>query len=241
MTDQLSGGLPFAPQPKGLGSLAGDYLHKARLWMDEHTPGMGMATSFMGGLGAAAPAAGINQQGGILNDPSTISRMQGYVKQASPFGGAAAGPAALFGPPTYPGTPGMMQADSFQPRAAAPEAPQAAPALPEPTVVGAGRVGMPMAPRPSSFEGPTSVGGAPLPGMSGVTPQAAPRSYELGARMKAAGGHLGGDGGFGFTSRNTAMMRDPVTGDFIDPQAAKSADANGPDLIKKFMNYLHSK
>ena len=67
MTDQLSGGLPFAPQPKGLGSLAGDYLHKARLWMDEHTPGMGMATSFMGGLGAAAPAAGINQQGGILS------------------------------------------------------------------------------------------------------------------------------------------------------------------------------
>jgi hypothetical protein len=44
-----------------------------------------------------------------------------------------------------------------------------------------------------------------------------------------------------FFQRNAAMMRDPSTGDCIDPAAAQRADATGPDLVQKFMNYFHSK
>jgi hypothetical protein len=43
----------------------------------------------------------------------------------------------------------------------------------------------------------------------------------------------------GFFARNTAMMRDPSTGAFIDPSAAQSV--RGPDLIAKMMSYLHNK
>jgi hypothetical protein len=43
----------------------------------------------------------------------------------------------------------------------------------------------------------------------------------------------------GFFARNAAMMRDPSTGQFIDPSAAQSV--RGPDLINKMMAYLHNK
>lgn len=57
---------------------------------------------------------------------------------------------------------------------------------------------------------------------------------------QAAGGPSGGGWG-GFFANNTAMMRDPVSGDFIDPKAAAMAQANttGPELVQKFMNMLH--
>ncbi len=45
----------------------------------------------------------------------------------------------------------------------------------------------------------------------------------------------------GFFARNTAMMKDPVTGGYVDPTAGQSAEATGPDLIQKFMTYLHDK
>jgi hypothetical protein len=44
----------------------------------------------------------------------------------------------------------------------------------------------------------------------------------------------------GFFARNAAMMRDPTTGEFIDPAAAAQA-VRGPDLINKMMTYLHNK
>jgi hypothetical protein len=45
-----------------------------------------------------------------------------------------------------------------------------------------------------------------------------------------------------FFQRNTAMMRDPVTGAFIDPTAAAQAQqVTGPNLIDKMMTYLHNK
>lgn len=47
--------------------------------------------------------------------------------------------------------------------------------------------------------------------------------------------------GMSFWQRNTAMMRDPATGAFLDPQAAAQADASGPDLIQKFMNHFNQK
>lgn len=45
----------------------------------------------------------------------------------------------------------------------------------------------------------------------------------------------------GWFARNTAMQRDPLSGDFLDPAAAQRADVSGPDLIQKYMNYLHNK
>ena len=47
----------------------------------------------------------------------------------------------------------------------------------------------------------------------------------------------------GFFARNTAMMSDPVTGQFIDPAAAARAQAQmgQGSIIKKMLSYLHDK
>jgi hypothetical protein len=45
----------------------------------------------------------------------------------------------------------------------------------------------------------------------------------------------------GFFARNTAMMRDPSSGAFIDPAAGESAQASGPDVINKLLSYFHNK
>lgn len=42
-----------------------------------------------------------------------------------------------------------------------------------------------------------------------------------------------------FFMRNALMMRDPASGELIDPQGA--ASVRGPDLISKMMTYLHNK
>jgi hypothetical protein len=43
----------------------------------------------------------------------------------------------------------------------------------------------------------------------------------------------------GFFMRNALSMRDPSTGEMIDPSGAQSV--RGPDLISKMMTYLHNK
>jgi hypothetical protein len=43
----------------------------------------------------------------------------------------------------------------------------------------------------------------------------------------------------GFFQRNAAMMTDPVTGGFIDPQAAGQAGNGG--IIQKMLGLLHNK
>jgi hypothetical protein len=45
----------------------------------------------------------------------------------------------------------------------------------------------------------------------------------------------------GFFARNSAMMTDPLTGSFLDPTAASTAQASGPDVINKLMSYFHQK
>lgn len=42
-----------------------------------------------------------------------------------------------------------------------------------------------------------------------------------------------------FFMRNAMMMRDPSSGQLIDPQGA--SQVRGPDLINKMMSYLHNK
>jgi hypothetical protein len=41
--------------------------------------------------------------------------------------------------------------------------------------------------------------------------------------------------------QNAKMMRDPMTGEFIDPTGAAQAQVSGPQLIQKMMGYLHKK
>lgn len=43
----------------------------------------------------------------------------------------------------------------------------------------------------------------------------------------------------GFFARNSAMMTDPMTGEFIDP--SRASKASGPDVIAKLMDYFHKK
>jgi hypothetical protein len=42
-----------------------------------------------------------------------------------------------------------------------------------------------------------------------------------------------------FFQRNAAMMRDPSSGELIDPQGA--SQVRGPDLITKMASYLHNR
>jgi hypothetical protein len=44
-----------------------------------------------------------------------------------------------------------------------------------------------------------------------------------------------------FLQRNSAMMRDPSTGQFIDPTAGSQAQASGPDVINKLLDMFHKK
>jgi hypothetical protein len=45
----------------------------------------------------------------------------------------------------------------------------------------------------------------------------------------------------GFFQRNAAMMRDPSSGQFIDPTNAERAQASGPGLIQKYIDMFHKK
>lgn len=80
------------------------------------------------------------------------------------------------------------------------------------------------APLPGGWQGPHSVGGAPLPGQYGVTPQPAAPDYNLGQRLRNAAGF--------FTNQGA--------GNLFAPQAAQQ-QPNGPGLIQSFMNYIHTK
>lgn len=185
-------------------------------------------------------------------DLSALVKAYGAAKSAS---AQPQGPDALFGPATLPQTAAPLPAGLIPPQAAPAQASAAPSPLPPPTTVGPGTIGQPTAPQVSdggynaidaaanSPAGPTSVGGAPLAGYSGVTPQAAPAPYGLGNRIRNASASLSDSGStMPFFQRNTALQRDPITGDFLDPQAAsKAQEASGPDLIQKFMTYLHSK
>jgi hypothetical protein len=79
------------------------------------------------------------------------------------------------------------------------------------------------APQASPVSAPTRLAAPPLP-------QARPAEAAPDAPM-------------GFFARNTAMMRDPSSGAFIDPQSAEraQAQASGPDVINKLLSYFHQK
>lgn len=131
----------------------------------------------------------------------------------APFGGAFG--SNMFAPPTFPQTTAPVPAGL----PAAPQAP--APAPQEPTA-------SPM----DNAQWPFGPNGAPGAAQAQApVPMPQPRPAEAPTAPPD----------MSFFQRNAAMMRDPMTGDFLDPQAGKQADATGPDLIQKFMNYFHNK
>jgi hypothetical protein len=73
---------------------------------------------------------------------------------------------------------------------------------------------------PSASASPSPVAGVPMPR---ARPEEAPQP----------------EPDTSFFMRNAMMMRDPVTGELIDPQGA--ASVRGPDLISKMMGYLNKK
>jgi hypothetical protein len=122
-------------------------------------------------------------------------------------------------PPQAPMAPGVSPPISGQPA----PTPAIQPTQPMPPVQG---LDMPMAPQvpmpqPRPPQAPQAQAQVPMPM---ARPEGAPSGQPM-----------------GFFQRNTAMMRDPATGDFIDPMAAQQAQADitGPALVQKFMNYLH--
>jgi hypothetical protein len=117
---------------------------------------------------------------------------------------------------------GAQRLAQAQPQAPAPapQPPPAAPVVAQGDPVGAG-VPLP-APRPQAA--PSAPAAQPVP-MPQPRPAEAPQQAP----------------GMSFWQRNAAMMRDPITGSFLDPAAAQRADATGPELIQKFMNYFNDK
>ena len=79
------------------------------------------------------------------------------------------------------------------------------------------------APQPAAAPSPAPQASVPLPQ---PRPDAAPQA----------------EPDMGFFQRNAMMMRDPITGAFIDPTGAATAQSvRGPDLIAKMMGYLSNK
>jgi hypothetical protein len=133
----------------------------------------------------------------------------------------------------------------FGPQASQPQAPMlATPPMPapvdmgqfKPPVVASDEAQDPGALSPN-YAGPHSVGGAPVnPG----APMQANAPSPLDTAQWPAG-PVGAPQDQGFFANNAAMMRDPLSGSFLDPTAASGAQASGPDVINKLMSYFHKK
>jgi hypothetical protein len=202
------------------------------------SPGAVMNMMWRGG--PFAPAAAMASQGDVLNDhkgffsklPPTAPApaAAGYNPRMGQHGGAAPAPAA---PPVQPMDDAPQRGASpaplpwwasgdltkMFPGASSAPAPSAAPQ--DQQVNANGSIAGAM--------GPTSVGGAPLVNQ----PQSAPMPMGRPAEAPQA------EPDTSFFMRNALSMRDPSTGDMIDPSGASSV--RGPDLISKMMTYLHSK
>ena len=85
---------------------------------------------------------------------------------------------------------------------------------------------------------------SPTPGASAAPPSAPAAQPSVPLPMPRPAEAPQAQPDMSFFQRNAAMMRDPSTGDFIDPSGAAQAQtqlANGPTLISKMMTYLHNK
>lgn len=227
-------------------TLSQDALHRIAMLLNHSTTPSNVASvlgPFFGGP-ASAPfdaATGLASTGDVLNSHKVAGVSPALPKgDQLPFAptrtpiappqptGMSPGTAADMGWQNFdhrsanmPGMENGLLALGAQ-RMAQPPQPQQAPPLPPPQVVGPAP-GTPPTPAP-----PVMAQGGPV-GASVQMPQPRPAAAPQ------------PDPAMSFWQRNAAMMRDPSTGDFLDPASAKRADATGPDLVQKFMNYFHDK
>ena len=81
----------------------------------------------------------------------------------------------------------------------------------------------------SSVHAAAQTAAAPAPAPSAPMPQARPSAAPQAPEPMS------------WFMQNAKMMRDPMTGEFIDPTGAAQAQVSGPQLIQKMMGYLHKK
>jgi hypothetical protein len=195
-----------------------DTLRRIRETVHEHTPGPLTASSLV--LGAPGLAAG-----GAIRAMPTLARTA-----SSLMSNAGASPMSM-------AVPGAAQAPSeLAPewrdfKAQADKQAELKPAVPNPQLPWWATGDMtkmfpgaaPQAPQPAPAPAaPTAPEAAPVP-MPQARPAEAPQA----------------EPDTSFFMRNALSMRDPSTGELIDPSGASSV--RGPDLISKMMTYLHNK
>jgi hypothetical protein len=156
------------------------------------------------------------------------------------FGTMATAVAPFIGGPAGFALQGAAQPDVMKPNpmsafAQSPQAPISTSV--SPPILGPQTVSPPPTPFPQGTD-PMTAGGPPPAMRPSPAPQAAapvPMPMARPAEAPQAPSPMG------FFARNAAMMTDPMTGQFIDPNAASDAQVRGPDLINKMMAYLHKK
>jgi hypothetical protein len=197
-----------------------DTLRRVRETVHDHTPGPLTASSLvMGAPGLAANAA--------VRAAPTLARA-GYAL----MGNAGVSPAAQMMPTAAQAPSTQLEPPWQKFKEQADKLAELKPAVPDPaaklpwwasgdmTKMFPGAAPTPIAPQ----EAPPSAGPqAPSVPMPQVRPAEAPQAQP----------------DTSFFMRNALSMRDPSTGELIDPSGASSV--RGPDLISKMMTYLHNK
>lgn len=198
-----------------------DTLRRIRETVHDHTPGPLTASSLV--MGAPGLAAG-----GAIRAMPTLARTA-----SSLMGNAGASPMSM-------ALPGQAQAPTGlapewqQFKAQADKQAELKPAVP----LGAPEANLPWwatGDMTKMFPG----AGQPAPQAQPAAPEAAPAAAPVPMPQARPAEAPQAEPDTGFFMRNALSMRDPSTGEMIDPSGASSV--RGPDLISKMMTYLHNK
>jgi hypothetical protein len=195
-----------------------DMLRRIRETVHEHTPGPLMASSMVMGAPGLAAAGAIRAMPTLARTASSLMSNAGASPMSMAVPGAAQAPSELA--PEWRDF--KAQADKqaeLQPAVPNPQLPWWATGDMTKMFPGAAQ------PAPVPAQAPPTVAAPSAPGI----PMPAPRPTEAPQPAPDTS----------FFMRNALSMRDPSTGELIDPSGASSV--RGPDLISKMLGYLHSK
>jgi hypothetical protein len=201
-------------------SSLGDMIRRVRETVHEHTPGPLMASSMVMGAPGLAAGGAIRAMPTLARTASSLMSNAGASPMSMAVPGAAQAPSELA--PEWRGF--KAQADkqaALQPAVPNPQLPWWATGDMTKMFPGAAPAA-PQAPQAAPVPAPTAPEAAPVP-MPQARPAEAPQAQP----------------DTSFFMRNALSMRDPSTGELIDPSGASSV--RGPDLISKMMTYLHNK
>jgi hypothetical protein len=194
-----------------------DTLRRIRETVHEHTPGPLMASSMVMGAPGLAAGGAIRAMPTLARTASSLMSNAGASPMSMAVPGAAQAPSELA--PEWRGF--KEQADKqaeLKPAVPNPQLPWWATGDMTKMFPGAA----PQAPAPQPTPAPAQMPSEPVP-MPQARPAEAPQA----------------EPDTSFFMRNALSMRDPSTGEMIDPSGASSV--RGPDLISKMMAYLHNK